>query len=146
MNVLTARAIVPDYSGVINIGRIRHPPAGDYLPATKKYVDDTTAAFYGAFEAPLRYDEVDEKVKVDAASAIAAGIVSTDVQTFAGAKTFTDAIFVPAPTEDTHAATKKYVDDSLVEATPLQAGVVSTGAQSFGGLKTFEDGLATGAP
>ncbi|MFA6317804.1 MAG: hypothetical protein WC943_10330, partial [Elusimicrobiota bacterium] len=42
--------------------------------------------------------------------------VSTDAsaQTILGAKTFSGTVFVPAPTADTHAATKKYVDDQVV--------------------------------
>ena len=38
---------------------------------------------------------------------------TTGDQTLEGIKTFTGTIIVPAPTDDTHAATRKYVDDKL---------------------------------
>jgi prefoldin subunit 5 len=45
-------------------------------------------------------------------------------QTIAGTKTFTSAVVIPAPTGDTHAATKKYVDDNKSKTTYSLVGDV----------------------
>lgn len=55
------------------------------------------------------------------ASSSTAGIVSTGVQSFAGAKTFKTAL----------------AGSNVVSASSSASGVVSTGAQSFAGVKTF---------
>jgi len=53
-----------------------------------------------------------EEIDADVTALDGAVVHKTGNETIAGVKTFTDSPIVPAPTADTHPATKKYVDDS----------------------------------
>lgn len=62
------------------------------------------------------------------------------VQTFTGAKTFTGAVVVPSPTADTHAAHKKYVDDSitaLINTSPATLDTLNELAAAIGNDPNF---------
>ena len=77
-----------------------------------------------------------------AAGTLANAVTLTDTQTITGAKTFSVSPAVPAPTNNTDASTKKYVDDAdasiLAAINSLDAAVVKlTGNQTVGGTKTF---------
>jgi mRNA-degrading endonuclease HigB of HigAB toxin-antitoxin module len=69
-------------------------PTTDTQASTKKYVDDTDGA---------------RKTYVDNLDALAVHLAKAETVT--GVKTFSASPIVPAPTSDTQASTKKYVDD-----------------------------------
>lgn len=142
-------------------GAVRVPaPLVDADAATKKYVDDTVPDY--VFADPLTAAGVNIGIK--SASGTDAGVMTIGAQTFAGVKTFNDAVRVPAPLVDADAATKKYVDDTVVDyvfADPLttaganigiksasgtDAGIITIGAQTFAGVKTFNDAVRVPAP
>ena len=61
-------------------------------------------------------------------------------QTVTGAKTFTGTVIVPAPTADTHASTKKYVDDAitlLANGAPALLNTIDELAQALGDDPNF---------
>lgn len=65
-----------------------------------------------------------------------AGALSGGSISASGAATFSGTTTVPAPVNNTDAATKKYVDDSLASYAPM---VRTTDAQTIAGNKTFVD-------
>lgn len=65
----------------------------------------------------------------------------TGANTFSGANTFTGTVTIKAPTSDLHAATKKYVDDSIsnvsVEVVKYSASTVSDTSSLVANTVTF---------
>ena len=88
-------------------------PSAGGNPTTKTYVD-----------------AADATVASNAATAAATKVGLSGNESISGTKTFTSNPIVPAPTTDTHASTKKYVDDAVASAggggfTSLQAFTAS---------------------
>ena len=76
--------------------------------------------------AELAYNEADDTLyygkgsdgsgdatSIPAIAGSGAYVTKSTTQTISGDKTFSGVVIVPAPTSNTHAATKKYVDDSV---------------------------------
>jgi hypothetical protein len=91
-------------------------PTTDLQAATKKYADD-----------------------------VAAAVITSGAQTWAGVKTFSSSPIVPTPTTDYQSATKKYVDDSY-STTSWESTLVGSNNTSailyFYGTK-FKNSLVT---
>lgn len=94
----------------------------DKLPSTGVLNGDVynVEAAYGNFPAGTNYAAIVDAKGAISWDALGGSIDTSDfaqksqANTFSGANTFTGAVVVPTPTADTHAVTKKYVDD-LVE-------------------------------
>ena len=99
---------------------ITDAPSSNTDAANKKYVDDTVAG--------------------------STVVHTTGTETVGGVKTFSDGIVIPtgkditltdAPSSNTDAANKKYVDDTVAGSTVVH----TTGTETVGGVKTFSDGI-----
>lgn len=75
----------------------------------------------------------------EASQSIAGDIAVSGDLSVTGAAGFTGAVTVPAPVNNTDAATKKYVDDSLDAYSPM---VRDTGNKTISGVKTFTSEIA----
>ena len=94
----------------------------DKLPSTGVLNGDVynVEAAYGDFPAGTNWAAIVDAKGAITWDALGGSIDTSDfaqkskANTFSGANTFTGAVVVPTPTADTHAVTKKYIDD-LVE-------------------------------
>lgn len=81
--------------------------------------------------------EVSSKANTSTVNTLdAQNVKITGAQNISGVKTFSQSPIVPAPTTDTQAATKKYVDDAVASGAGGNA-VLLTGNQTVAGVKTF---------